>query len=190
MPVSHPRAVHQVLGALHPGDAVGNEALVIRRHLRAAGHSSDIFAGWTDPRLDDEARPLREFEAADGPATVCLYHFSPGSPAGRAALAAAGRLVLVYHNVTPSRFFAGWSDGAARLAARAKGELGELAPRTALALAKSTFSLGDLEAAGFPRVGRLPYVHDAGRPGPASAVSRRTSVWMTCCAPSPCCSGA
>lgn len=173
MPVCHQRAVHQLVGALHPGDAVGNEALAIRRHLRAAGYSSEIFAGWADPRLDDEARPLRELEAADGPTAVCLYHFSPGSPAGRAALAAAGPLVLVYHNVTPGRFFAGWSGEAARLAARAQGELSELAPHTALALAKSTFSLGDLEAAGFPRVGRLAYVHGEGRPVRASAVFRR-----------------
>jgi L-malate glycosyltransferase len=173
VPAPRPSAVHQVVGALHPGDAVGNEAFAIRRHLRAAGLESEIFAGWVDPRLDPEARPLGEFRSAGGPDTVCLYHFSPGSPAGCVALAAAGPLVLDYHNVTPARFFLGYSSEAARLATRAGGELRELATRTALALAKSTFSLGDLGEAGFPRVARLPFVHEPDRAVASSPVFRR-----------------
>ncbi len=153
-----------MLGALHHGDAVGNEALAIRGHLRAAGFASDIFAGRVDSRLGLEARPLGEWASEDGPGTACLYHFSPGSPAGGVALSAAGPLVVVYHNVTPSRFFAGWSDESTRLALQADRELAALAGRAALGLAKSTFSLRDLEAAGFAASARLPFVHDPGRP--------------------------
>jgi glycosyltransferase involved in cell wall biosynthesis len=165
--------VHQVLGALHAGDAVGNEALAIRRHLRAAGLDSEIFAGFVDPRLGAEARPLRDYAADDGPATACLYHFSPGSPATRVALAADGPLVVVYHNVTPARFFAGWSHESARLALRAVGELEALARRAALGLAKSTFSRHDLAARGFDPCARLPFVHDAGGPVRPSPVFDR-----------------
>ena len=66
------RRAHQVLGALHPGDAVGREALTIRSHLRAAGYESDIFAGFVDPRLGGEARPLREHSAPDGSDAACV----------------------------------------------------------------------------------------------------------------------
>lgn len=155
--------MHQVVGALHPGDAVGNEALAIRGHLRAAGLGSEIFAGFVDPRLGAEARPLRDYAGDDGSRTVCLYHFAPGSPAGRVALQARGPLVVVYHNVTPARFFAGWSDEAVRLAARAGQELRELAGRASLGFAKSAFSRRDLEAAGFAASSVLPFVHDPGR---------------------------
>jgi glycosyltransferase involved in cell wall biosynthesis len=157
------RRVDQVVGALHPGDAVGNEALAVRGHLRAAGLESEIFTGFVDPLLRTEARPLREHAGVNGRDTACLYHFSPGSPAGRVALEAKGPLAVVYHNVTPARFFAGWSDESARLAARADGELRELAPRASLGLAKSTFSRRDLEAAGFRACSVLPYVHDPQR---------------------------
>jgi glycosyltransferase involved in cell wall biosynthesis len=173
VPASRPSAVHQVVGALHPGDAVGNEALAIRRHLRESGLGSEIFAGWVDPRLDREAHPLGELVATAAADAACLYHFSPGSPAGRAALASRGPLVLAYHNVTPARFFAGYSWEAARLAVRAGAELRELAPRTALALAKSRFSLGDLEQAGFARVGRLPFVLETRQSVAPSPVFRR-----------------
>ena len=170
MASARPRRVHQILGALHHGDAIGNEALAIRGHLRAAGHASDIFAGRVDTRLAAEGRPLREWADEDGPDTVCLYHFSPGSPATAVALAAAGPLVVAYHNVTPARLFAGWSDEAVRLALRADAELSELAGRAVLGLAKSRFSLGDLEARGFSARGVLPFVHDAGRTVASSPV--------------------
>src|SRR5512143_3724160 len=167
------RAVHQLLGALHAGDAVGNEALTIRRHLLAAGLESEIVAGRADAPLVGEARPLRELRALDGPETAWLYHFSPGSPATAAALALEGRLVLAYHNVTPARFFLGWSDELVRLALCAEGELRALSSRTALALAKSRFSLRDLERSGFARCGVLPFVHEPGERPPASPVLRR-----------------
>ncbi len=167
------RRAHQVLGALHPGDAVGREALAIRSHLRAAGYESDVFAGFVDPRLGAEARPLREYAAGDGRDAACVYHFSPGSPAGQVALQAQGALAVVYHNVTPARFFVGWSDESVRLAARADGELRELARRASLGLAKSAFSRRDLEAAGFAERSILPFVHDVGQPPPRSAVFER-----------------
>jgi glycosyltransferase involved in cell wall biosynthesis len=167
------RTVHQLLGALHAGDAVGNEALTVRRHLLAAGLESEIVAGRVDAPLVGEARPLRELRALDGPETAWLYHFSPGSPATAAALALEGPLVLVYHNVTPARFFLGWSDELVRLALRAEGELRALSSRTALALAKSRFSLQDLERSGFARCGVLPFVHEPGERPPASPVLRR-----------------
>lgn len=167
------RRAHQVLGALHPGDAVGREARAIRDHLRAAGHESEVFAGFVDPRLGGEARPLRDFPADDGSETACLYHFSPGSPAGRVALEARGPLAVVYHNVTPARFFAGWSDESARLAAGADRELRALAPRARLGLAKSAFSRRDLEASGFAACSVLPFVHEPANLVPPSPVFER-----------------
>ena len=164
---------HQVLGALHPGDAVGREALAIRAHLRAAGYDSEVFAGFVDPRLGGEARPLGEHPASDGADAACVHHFSPGSPAGRVALAARGPLAVVYHNVTPARLFAGWSDESARLAARAEGELRALAGRASIGLAKSAFSRRDLDAAGFAASAVMPFVHEPGPPPTRSPIFER-----------------
>jgi glycosyltransferase involved in cell wall biosynthesis len=167
------RRAHQVLGALHPGDAVGREALAIRSHLRAAGYDSDVYAGFVDPRLGAEARPLRDYPPRDAVDAACIYHFSPGSPAGQVALRARGALAVVYHNVTPASFFIGWSEESARLAARADGELRQLAARAAVGLAKSAFSRRDLDAAGFAATSILPFVHDPGPPRGRSAVFER-----------------
>jgi len=167
-----PRAVHQLLGAFHLGDAVGNEALTIRRLLRQAGFASEILAGWRDPGAAD-VRPLPAFAEVDSPQTVWLYHFSPGSPATRAALSAGGRIALAYHNVTPARWFVGWSREMARLALQAPAELRALAPRSTVALAKSEFSRRDLEAAGFRATAVLPFLHDTQPPPTPAPVLRR-----------------
>lgn len=171
-----PRRAHQLVGALHHGDAVGREVLAIRDHLRAAGLESEVFAGSAEPRVAAECRPLAEHAAADGEEAACIYHFSPGSPAGESARRARGPLALVYHNVTPARFFAPWSREAAALAAGAAAELASLAPRTRLALAHSRFSLADLEAAGFARRAALPFLHDTRGTGASSPVVRRLYV--------------
>jgi hypothetical protein len=120
--------VPQLLAALSYGDAIGNEALAIQRHLRAAGHESDIFAELVHPRVAHLARPLREYHEVSSPDTVCLYHFSIGSAAGRLIHSAPDRLVTIYHNITPARFFLGFHPHLAGLCHHGRREL-EAAPR-------------------------------------------------------------
>jgi len=164
--------VHQILGAFHPGDAVGNEARAIQAHLRRDGYASEVFAGWIDPRLADQARPLSEYPRRTG--AVTLLHFAAGSPANRMAFHAAHRLVCIYHNVTPARFFRGLSAEHVRLSHQGRRELAALAGRAELALGVSEFNRRELEQAGFRRTGVLPYVFDFSEyRQPPSAVVRR-----------------
>ena len=152
--------VPQLLAALSYGDAIGNEALAIQRHLRAAGHESDIFAELVHPRVAHLARPLREYREVSSPDTVCLYHFSIGSASGRLAHSAPDRLVVVYHNITPARFFLGFHPHLAGLCHHGRRELEAFAPRADLGLGDSEFNRRELEAAGFRRTAVLPIVLD------------------------------
>jgi glycosyltransferase involved in cell wall biosynthesis len=167
--------VHQLLAALSYGDAIGNEALVIQRQLRSAGHESDIFAELVDPRVAHRARPLWEYREVSSPETVCIYHFSIGSAAGRLIHGAPDRLVIVYHNITPARFFLGFHPHLAGLCHHGRRELEAFAARTELGLGDSAFNRAELEEAGFARTGVLPIVLDLSlydRP-PSPVVRRR-----------------
>jgi glycosyltransferase involved in cell wall biosynthesis len=167
------RPVHQLLPALHHGDAVGNEARVWRRWLREAGHPCDIFAGTVDHHIATEARSLGEWPA-DDPRAITVFHYGPGSPAGSLAATGRGPLVLRYHNVTPAAFLAPWAPGPALLAERAREELGELARRAALGLAVSEFNRRDLVDLGCPRTTVLPLARELRGPGgPRSPVVTR-----------------
>ncbi len=155
-----PRRVHQLLAALSYGDAIGNEALVVRRHLRAAGFESDIFAERVHPRMAHLARPLHEYPQVSSPETVCLFHFSIGSAAGRLIFHAPDRLVSIYHNITPAHYFLGFHPHLAGLCHHGRRELLAFAPRTELALGDSEFNRRELQDAGYARTGVLPIVLD------------------------------
>ncbi len=154
------RAVHQLLAALSYGDAIGNEALAIQRQLRAAGYESDIFAEMVHPRVAHLARPLWEYAQVSSPQTVCLFHFSIGSAAGRLIHKAPDRLAIVYHNITPAAHFLGFHPHLAGLCHHGRRELAAFAARTELALGDSEFNRQELAAAGFARTAVLPIVLD------------------------------
>jgi glycosyltransferase involved in cell wall biosynthesis len=166
--------VHQLLAALSYGDAISNEALAVQAHLRRRGYASDIFAEGVHPRMAHLARPLWQYADVSSPDTVCLFHFSIGSAAGRLIHEAPDRLVAIYHNITPAHFFLGFHPHLAGLCYHGRRELSAFAPRTELALGDSEFNRRELEAAGFPRTGVLPIVLDLDSyGGPVSPVVRR-----------------
>ena len=168
-----PRRVHQLVAALSYGDAIGNEALAIQGHLRRAGFESDIFAERVHPRMAHLARPLWEYGDVSSPETVCLFHFSIGSAAGRLIYHAPDRLVSIYHNITPADWFLGFHPHLAGLCHHGRRELAAFAERTELGLADSEFNRRELEAAGYRRTAVLPIVLDLDDcRRPASPVAR------------------
>jgi L-malate glycosyltransferase len=152
--------IHQLLAALSYGDAIGNEALAIQRQLRADGHESDIFAELVHPRVAHLARPLWEYREVSSPETVCIYHFSIGSAAGRLIHGAPDRLVVIYHNITPAQYFLGFHPHLAGLCHHGRRELAAFASRSELALGDSEFNRRELAQAGFGATGVLPIVLD------------------------------
>jgi len=154
------KRIHQLLAALSYGDAIGNEALTIKAHLRRAGYESDIFAEKVHPRMAHLARPLWEYPRVSAPETVCLFHFSIGSAAGRLIYHAPDRLVSIYHNITPAHWFLGFHPHLAGLCYHGRRELEAFAPRTELALGDSEFNRRELEEAGYRRTAVLPIVQD------------------------------
>jgi glycosyltransferase involved in cell wall biosynthesis len=154
------RQVHQLLAALSYGDAIGNESLAIQAHLRRAGFESDIFAEKVHPRMAHLARPLFEYETVSAADTVCLFHFSIGSAAGRLIHGAKDRLVVIYHNITPAHFFLGFHPHLAGLCHHGRRELTVFAERAELGLGDSDFNRRELAESGFVRTAVLPIVLD------------------------------
>src|SRR5262245_41737943 len=103
-----PRAVHQLLAALAPGDPISNQALAPQAPLRPAGYESELFAEKVHPKIATRARPLWRYPSPS-PRDVCLLHFSIGSAASRLFATLGQRRVLLYHNVTPPEWFRGFS---------------------------------------------------------------------------------
>jgi L-malate glycosyltransferase len=152
--------VHQVLASLGYGDAIGNSVLGIRRVLRAAGVESRIYVETADPRLEDETADYRDMVDEVEEGDLLLHHFSLGSRASRTAYALPGRMVLVYHNITPPEYFIGVHKDLVKLCFRGRRELTAYIPRCELALGDSEYNRQELADLGFPATAVLPVVPD------------------------------
>jgi L-malate glycosyltransferase len=152
--------VHQVLATLGYGDAIGHEVLGIQRALRAAGYESSIYVETADPRLEDLTLDYRDMVGRVAPEDVLIHHFSIGSRASRTAYALPGRMVLVYHNITPPEYFIGVHKDLVKLCFRGRRELTAYIQRCDLALGDSEYNRQELEGLGFAHTGVLPVVPD------------------------------
>jgi glycosyltransferase involved in cell wall biosynthesis len=152
------RRVHQVLATLGYGDAIGHEVLGIQRVLRESGYASEIFVETADRRLEHLTTDYRDMVGGVGPDDVLVHHFSIGSRASRTAYAMPGRMVIVYHNITPPEYFVGVHKDLVKLCYRGRRELTAYIERTDLALGDSEFNRRELEGAGFRSSGVLPVV--------------------------------
>jgi len=149
--------IHQILAAASPGDAITNAALEYREVLRKVG-PSEVFARHIAPASAGEVRPLSEF-GASGSRGLLVYHASIGEPTVSAFLLSRPEpIVLVYHNITPARYFEGIDDTFAELLVLGRLELESLRHRVVLAVAASQFNAAELEAIGYRDVRVIPPV--------------------------------
>jgi glycosyltransferase involved in cell wall biosynthesis len=153
--------VNQWLQAAHAGDAVGDNARALRELIRAQGHESEIYALTIEEGLAHEIKPWTDPASRSG--DVTFLHFTLPSPMTDAIARLPGTRVLVYHNVTPARFFAPFDDTICRLVTLGRRDLATLADRVDLAVGVSEFNRQELESLGFPRTAVLPLLVDTAR---------------------------
>jgi glycosyltransferase involved in cell wall biosynthesis len=141
-------SIHQVLVGAAPGDAITEMARRLRAGLQSVG-ASEIYAFGIDAGTDPAIRPLQELPPPDG-SSMLVYHSSYGRPEMTDLLARRRqRLVLVHHNVTPSKYFIEHDPAFAVGLEWARTELTHLRDRVALAIAVSEYNRRDLEALGY-----------------------------------------
>jgi glycosyltransferase involved in cell wall biosynthesis len=152
--------VHQMLAALSFGDAIGNEALRIQQILKSRGFDSQIFAESVHPQMAGRAKKLWDYREVASPDNLLILHFSIGAGVSTFAYHLPDRLLLIYHNITPARWFANFHPHLAGLCYHGRRELAAFVGRTRLALGDSEFNRAELEAMGFHPTGVLPLLLD------------------------------
>jgi glycosyltransferase involved in cell wall biosynthesis len=166
--VSRALTIHQWIPAAHRGDAVGDNARMLRDLLRRWGHNSEIFAMTIDDDMAEDALPWGDAGSTSGDVTI--YHYGVPSPMSERFGRLPGTRVLHYHNVTPAHFFAPFDAGLARICQLGREQLAKLADRTDLALGVSAFNVSELQRMGFANTGILPIFVDTDRLRRAPAV--------------------
>lgn len=154
--------LHQFLTGATSGDAITEQALLMRGWLRELGFASDIFAWHIHPDLAAEIQPLTSYRRGRGEQWA-IYRHSIGSEVPDFLAGIDLRLILIYHNITPPAFFEGVDPMRARLARLGLAQLASLRSRTGLALADSAFNAGELTQVGYTGACVLPVALQAER---------------------------
>jgi glycosyltransferase involved in cell wall biosynthesis len=146
--------VEQFLPSLHYGDAVGNSALALHRFLLSRGIGSRIIAINCDAGVKDQAVMFSEYKLDS--AALKILHFAIPSPLSDFFLELKGKKVLIYHNITPSRFFVGYSDSLVHITTVGREQLKKLKQCFDLSIGDSTYNAEELRELGFANVRVFP----------------------------------
>ncbi len=155
-------AIHQLVAGFRRGDAISNEALLMRSLFRKWGYASEIAcaSGAVSPDDEDGIIRLDSLRARIRPEDTAILHLSIGCEANLVFPTLPCRRVILYHNITPSRFFERIDSVAAGHLAEGRRQAAALAGAADINLADSAFNAAELAAMGYrdPRV--LPLMID------------------------------
>ncbi len=158
-------AVHQLIPSFVAGDATGQAALHLQLLFRRMGRFGELYAGEVGSGLESLAHPISALRPAAQ--DLVLYHHGIASPLSSHLMHLPCRRGLVFHNISPARFYSGTPLAEALLAGRA--QLAAMAPFVELAIGVSDFNSAELRAAGYRNVHTVPLFIEPERFAPAHA---------------------
>ena len=131
------------------GDAVGNDVIALDRVLKKAGYRTGIYAERIGQKIPAGlARSISKVPKLKDD-DVIIYHFSTGTGLNFRLPEYNGRKILVYHNVTPSEYFSGYSVSAWNLCRYGIEGAEFLSDKVEYCLADSEFNKQNLRDLGY-----------------------------------------
>lgn len=94
----------QVTEALDFGDAVSNQVIALDGLFKKLGFNSSIFSKWHHDKVAKFRQDLEEIRAGEGD-VVILHFYGFSEYAVPAVLKSYSTRVMVYHNITPEKYF-------------------------------------------------------------------------------------
>lgn len=131
---------------------MGQAAIAWQRVLRHLGLTGEVYADEVAPSWRSLVRPASELRPGSG--DLVLYHHGIASPLAGRLMHLPCRRGVVYHNVTPPRFYAGTQLEEALRSGRA--QLAALANQVELSIGVSRYNARELEVAGHQNVKVVP----------------------------------
>lgn len=141
--------VFQLTGAFEFGDGIGNHITLLDQKLKEYSYETRIYAMGIDPRHRDISS---DFSSMPNPAPedVVIYHMSHGTPMNQAFKTLKCRKIMMYHNITPPKFFAPYDREAAQGMSEGLRDVMDVRPYVDSCVAMSEYNKRDLIEMGYP----------------------------------------
>ena len=151
--------IDQLIPNFHRGDAIGDTAFHMKKYLKNRGFRSEIYCLERDQGLEDVSKLISSYQKP-GPVDVTILHYALPSPLTDIFLSSPGKKVIIYHNITPSNFFRGFSQDMIKVTDLGRKELKRFVPHVHLALADSEYNRRELQKYGFKNTRVFPLFID------------------------------
>ncbi len=143
------KKIYQILPVVAHGDGVSQQAFQLECKLREIGYQCETYAD----SVQGKQIKKKVFSYHKLPKTsdedILLYHLSIGSHLVEDLLVRKGRIVVVYHNITPYGWFAKYDKTLERLCKQGRVDMKKLAERVEFCLADSQYNANELREAGY-----------------------------------------
>jgi glycosyltransferase involved in cell wall biosynthesis len=149
-------AVHQLLPAAAPRDAITDQALRWRDLLRTWGYESEIVAEHVHPDLLAAVHRLNRAGKRLAQGGSILLRYALWSATAEVALRANRPVGLCYHNITPGDLLRDFNPGLAQLCDRGRAALSGFNGRLDALVADSSFNATELRSAGLGEATVVP----------------------------------
>ena len=99
------KAIHQYVSSIALRDAIGEYAFVLRGAFREMGYESEIFYDSCTDEICDEVVPFKKYGNHRSSENLFLIHYGIKLPYLKPLTLLPDKKILIYHNITPSKFF-------------------------------------------------------------------------------------
>jgi len=147
--------LHQFMTGAAEGDAITGHATIIRQWLRDLGWNSQIYAHHIHPSVEEDVQHLSRYRRKRDEHWA-IYHHSIGSDVPDFLAKQQLNLLLIYHNITPTTYFARSDPMRMELARKGRAQLLSLREQTGLAAADSAYNELELLEVGYENTAVLP----------------------------------
>lgn len=154
--------IYQIVAGFRKGDAVSDEATLLARYFSDHAYENAIYCAPETTSKDgcEHIRNLDDLPGVVHPQDIAILHLSIGSRANHVFQNLPCHRVILYHNVTPARFFERLNPPMAAILEEGRRQVAALAGAAEINLAVSQYNARELTALGFSNVQVFPLVSD------------------------------
>lgn len=139
----------QILPSLAYGDAISNETFALRNCIMMLGYETDIYAESIQPPLSKkEARTTNRMPSLRKD-DVVIYHLATGTKLAYKFAKLECRKIIIYHNITPPKFFENYNEVIRRINVEGLEEARFLADKVDYCIADSDYNKQELIRLGY-----------------------------------------
>ena len=150
------KEIHQYVSTIARRDAIGEYAFVLKKAFREMGYASEIFYDSCTEEVYGETIPFSEYKRFSTPDNLFIIHYGIKLPYLDALTALRDKRVLVYHNITPGKYFKIFAPWMVGTCSDSRLEVSDLKNYVSAAVGDSDYNANELREMGYRNVRTIP----------------------------------